>query len=88
MVIDDGRTGVKHPTPHVSTTVPETLLDEEIEEWDRRLLVEGRCQMFYRLRYRESRLPRICTAEGALVHDTLIIGQRCNIGRESWERTY
>jgi hypothetical protein len=74
MMIDDSRTGVKHATSHFGTSVAETLLDEEIEEWDCRLLTEGRCQVLQRLCYSEPRLPRVCTTEGALIDDTLVIG--------------
>jgi hypothetical protein len=53
--------------------VAKTLLEKEIEEWDGRLLAKGGCQMLERFGDCESRLPWICTTEGALIDDTLVI---------------
>jgi hypothetical protein len=78
MMINDSRASVKHATSHFGIFIPETLLDEEIEEWDRRLLAEGRCEVLQRLCYREPRLPRIRTTEGALIGNALVIAQCCD----------
>ena len=46
MEFDDGGTCVEHAASHFSATITETpLLNEEVEEWDRRFLTENRCQM-------------------------------------------
>lgn len=46
MELEDGGACVEHAASHFSVTITETpLLDEEVEERDRRFLAKSRCQM-------------------------------------------
>ena len=59
---------------HFGVVVAESsLFDKEVEKWDGHFIAENGGQVFQRLRYREPRLPWICTIKGELIDYTLII---------------